>query len=573
MWVKYKTLIKTAGSFGKNNKRLTFTSVFASIGCLLIFITNAATFSIGTEPENGSLGGVNQLSDSSASNGMAIQFGATSATWPNPNDYKVCGNTSILNGPTSAQTGWVTVNPGTNLATLTSSSSAGTTFYLTAGTHTLPSGPIKPKTGNTYIGAPGAILDGQYTLNDGGTRSAAFTGGEPINNGNPNVTIKYLTITRFGAENGLLDAMVNSTAINRDQANDWTIMNNTISYNGGSGVVVSNGTKLQNNCIEYNEQMGTATSTSSGNYTQRSNVLIENNEIRNNNRTGSIEGHGCTGCAGGLKIWNSKDVTIRNNNVHDNKGNGIWIDNNNIDVLIDHNVSKDNTKRGIMYEISYSAIIRNNYVTGNYVVGKGGVNNASIYISESGGDEATKSYLGGTFAAEIDVYGNYVGDNWHGITLWESAARYCFTYTQAGPSNHNDTKWCPPILQGKNDTDLSTGRARCVNDFAGNADICRWMTKNVKVHNNKFEMTSTAASWCTVTNTGCANMAITASTDAPVGTPYAGTVVRDNITKNQNNKFYNNEYVGTWNFYIPNTIVSRSVWQNTWGQDDGSIFN
>lgn len=571
MGMRVKSKIKRRVQKLTNNKKQTVIIFIALIGIATLMVSQAAVYTVSLEVENGTIAGnAAKVSDASASGGSAISFaGSGPSSWPSPDSHKVCGNTSILNGPTTAPAGAVTVNPGTDLAALTNSSPAGTTFYLKAGTHTLPSAPINPRTGNKYIGAPGAVLDGQFKTNytyvtSTRTRimSMAFKG----SSGNPDVVIQYLTIKNFGQVDGKMKDMVNQTAINWGQSPGWTISNNTISYNGGSGVWTADNSKLQNNCIEYNEQMGFAVPSVGGEiYNQRVNVLVEGNEIRYNNRSNAIETLGeCTGCAGGLKIWNSKGVTIRNNNVNNNYGTGIWVDNNNIDVLVEGNVSKDNAKRGIFYEISYGGIIRKNYVTGNYVDGKGSShNNTAIYISESGGDEATKTYLGGTFPAELDINNNYIVDNWNGITLWEDAGRYC---------TKNDTPWCPSLIQGKNVTEKNANITKCSTNLASNADICRWKTKNVKVHNNRFEMTSAASAWCAITNTGCAKVAIWANA-GPAGTPYAGNTVIDNISKNQNNKFYNNIYIGKWNYYIPSTsVVTRESWQSVWGQDTGSTF-
>jgi parallel beta-helix repeat protein len=508
------------------------------------------------------------ITDGTASGGLAVNMasaGTGIGGWPTADSYKVCGNTAMLSGPTSAPSGSVTINPGTDLATATSNASAGTTFYLTAGTHTLPNAPINPKTGNTYIGAPGAVLDGQFKTNytsGSRTMSMAFKG----STGYSNVTIKYLTIKNFGQSDGKMSSMVNQTAINWGQSPSWTVANNTISYNGGSGIWLADNSKLQNNCIEYNEQMGFAVpSIGGGDYHQRSNILVEGNEIRYNNRSNAIESLGvCTGCAGGLKIWNSKAVTIRNNNVNNNNGTGIWVDNNNIDILVEGNVSKNNTKRGIFYEISYSGIIRKNYVTGNYVNLKGGANNPAVYISEAGGDEATKTYLGGTFPAELNINNNYIVDNWNGVTLWEDAGRYC---------TQNDTSWCPPLIMGNNDTDKNANISKCSTYLSSNADVCRWKTKNVKVQNNKIEMTS-ASTWCTTSNASCALNSIIANT-GPSGTPYSGSAIQEAITKNQNNTFSGNQYVGNtkFNVYSSGNAASQSVWQSSWGQDANSTFS
>lgn len=544
--------------------------VLILIGGLWIVLARAAgneKVSLEAEQANTKIGTA-PLTDSAASGGSAVQLtsaGTGIGGWPAPDSYKVCGNQAVLAGPTSAPAGAVVINPGTDLATATANAAAGTTFYLTAGTHTLPTAPINPKTGNTYIGAPGAVLDGQFKTNyTSGSRvmSMAFKGSI----GYSNVTIKYLTIKNFGQADGKMSSMINQTAINWGQSPGWTVSNNTIANNGGAGLWAASNSKITTNCIENNEQLGFAVPSKGGtDYTQHTNILLEGNEIRGNNRSNAIESVGvCTGCAGGLKIWNSKGVTIRNNNVNTNNGTGIWVDNNNIDVLVEGNISKDNTKRGIFYEISYGGIIRKNYVTGSYVGLKGSANNAAIYISESGGDEATKTLLGGTFPAELDINNNYIVDNWQGITLWEDAGRYC---------SQNDTSWCPPLIQGTNETQKSANLAKCTTNLASNADVCRWKTKNVKVRNNQFEMTS-ASTWCASSNTSCGLNSIIANS-GPAGTPYAGSAIQEAITKNQNNIFSGNKYVGPakFNVYSGGNSVTQAVWQSTWKQDVDSSFS
>lgn len=543
--------------------------IFAIVGAIIIG-TQAATYSKSIEPEEGDISGsVSILPDDSASGGRAITFASTAGPtgWPRPGSFKVCGVPSILNGPTVAPAGAVTVTPSMNLADATAAAPSGTTFYLTAGTHTLTNSPVMVKSNNKYIGAPGAILDGQFkdnTITGTSTKqSMAFRSGAS------GVVIQYLTIKNFGQADGKKVSMVNSTAINWSQGKNWTVTNNTIANNGGAGIWVTSGSTLRSNCLEGNEQSGFNVPSAGDTAPQATNILVENNEIRQNNRSNAIENVGvCGGCAGGLKVWNAKNVIIRNNNVSNNNGSGIWIDNNNIDILVEGNVVSDNTKRGIFYEISYSGKIQKNYISGNYAQAKGSSqNNTAIYISESGGDQATSNYLGSDqskFPVELDISNNYVVDNWNGISLWEDANRHCSEWIKDSPNNKNDTAWCPPLIT--NDVE------QCKTNLTANADLCRWKTKNVKVHNNKFELTSAgaAAMGCQAGNTGCSKVAIVASTN---GTgPYSGNVIQTAISRNQNNKFYDNVYIGNWNFVIPGSNVSKSDWQTTWGQDTNSQF-
>ncbi len=60
-----------------------------------------------------------------------------------------------------------------SLVRLTQDNPAGTTFWLSTGTHTLGTGEfdqVIPKPNNVYVGAPGAVLDGQ------GINRAPFSG-------------------------------------------------------------------------------------------------------------------------------------------------------------------------------------------------------------------------------------------------------------------------------------------------------------------------------------------------------------------------------------------------------------
>src|SRR4051812_29291190 len=82
--------------------------------------------------------------------------------WPDSPPAEICNNSSELNGPSSAPSGAVTVAAGDNSSV--NFTTANTTYWFAAGTHTLASGAfsnIVPGNNSTFIGAPGAILDGQ----------------------------------------------------------------------------------------------------------------------------------------------------------------------------------------------------------------------------------------------------------------------------------------------------------------------------------------------------------------------------------------------------------------------------
>ena len=97
--------------------------------------------------------------------GVAIfnLFSHAATAYPGTPPARICGNAAIPGeGPTSAPAGAVTVPAGNNSGV--NFGLDNTTFWFAPGAHTLGTGEfsqIDPGSNSTYIGAPGAILDGQ----------------------------------------------------------------------------------------------------------------------------------------------------------------------------------------------------------------------------------------------------------------------------------------------------------------------------------------------------------------------------------------------------------------------------
>ncbi|MEV7045249.1 hypothetical protein AB0N03_44320, partial [Amycolatopsis sp. NPDC051061] len=120
---------------------------------------------------------------------------------------------------TTAPPGAVVIDPAVpgDLYHKTQDAPPGTTFWLPPGTHTLatdPFGQVIPKDGDTYLGAPGAVLDGQRI------NLAAFTQQAK------NVVIRGLTVQNFVAPQ-------DQGVVNHDSGEHWTIENTTVQNNGG----------------------------------------------------------------------------------------------------------------------------------------------------------------------------------------------------------------------------------------------------------------------------------------------------------------------------------------------------
>ena len=125
----------------------------------------------------------------------------------------ICG-TSMLTGPAVAPSGAVLVSAGAStIQSAISSHPAGTTYYLTAGTYSISSS-IDPQNGDTFVGAPGAIIDGSNS------QPVAFG----LNDHATGVTIEYLTIQHFTGPQ-------NNGIVNQGQGASWTIEYNTIENN------------------------------------------------------------------------------------------------------------------------------------------------------------------------------------------------------------------------------------------------------------------------------------------------------------------------------------------------------
>jgi len=419
------------------------------------------------------------------------------ATAPGP--HGVCGDTAVLDGPAAAPAGAVVVQPGQDVSELTTARPAGTTFWLAPGVHTLVANmyaQVTPKEGNTYIGAPGAILDGK------GVNRYAFTGKAP------NVTIKHLTVRNFMAPG-------DEGVVNHDFGQGWVMEKNTVVNNGGAGALLGADNRLVSNCLADNSQYGFQAF--------GANLVIDGNEVARNNTAGP--------------------GTVTNNYIHDNYNVGLWADTNNVGLLFEGNYISDNRSHGLLYETSYNArIVNNTFVRNALGLGKEFQSRndpfpvGAIYVSESGGDPRVN---GGKFAT-LEISGNSFEDNWTGVVLWENADRYC------GSAVNTSTGYCTKVNPNATTTtcgDPATGGL--INTEPYKSD-CRWKTQNVLVSNNDFRMDK-ANIGCTTDLCGIQAVFSNYGT-VPEWSPYKERTVQEAITNGQNNRFVNNRYVGPWRF-------------------------
>jgi len=276
--------------------------------------------------------------------------------------------------PPGAESASVTLSPGDDIQAQVDSHPAGTSFVLKAGVYRRQS--VVPKAGMSFVGEPGAILDGENATPYAFRHDVAHEAG--------NVRIQGLVIERY-------TPAVQYGAIRADgQAGGWVVEGCEVRYNATGGIRLGNRAKVLRNNVHHNGQMGVLGSGDS--------VLVEGNEIAYNNYQDTYDPYWE---AGGAKFVRTRDLVVRGNRVHHNRGPGLWTDIDNIRTLYENNTVEDNTLSGIFHEISYAAIIRGNTARRNGARAQPGwVDGAGILVAAS---------------SDVEVYGNTVEHNANGI--------------------------------------------------------------------------------------------------------------------------------------------------------------
>ena len=323
---------------------------------------------------------------------------------PPPPSTSAVGPQSTITCPAGAVDIW----PGVNIQSVVNSYGGATTYCLRAGVHSLTSS-IRPKTGDTFVGEYGAILDGSGWSTSDDTQGAFRAHNEDIDS----VTIRNLVIRKM-PQSGIHTYYWMS--------NHWTIEYNEIAY-AKIGIEVSPNFTIRNNYIHHN--VGNASSSNpgerGGGYQgfRSDNTTFESNEIAYNGPE--------------QKVGLSANVTFRNNFVHHNLRDGIWYDtNSNAGALIDGNRVEDNGRNGIFFEASIGATIRSNTVRRH--PGDGVLismsQNAQIYNNTLEGNFSSIQYFlnCASLALGEDVKNNAAYDNTVVVGTQSYAAASGFSY-------------------------------------------------------------------------------------------------------------------------------------------------
>jgi parallel beta-helix repeat protein len=354
----------------------------------------------------------------------------------------------------SASTGPV-IYPGSDIQAAVNANPAGTSFLLKAGVHRLQQ--VQPKNGDSFTGEAGTILSGarllttftrsgSYWVASGQTQQGVATdpihcepgyescqwpeelflddrqllrvsslgavgpgkwffdynadqiylGDDPsgrrvetsvssyaFGGTADNVTLRQIVIEKYAAP-------AQAGAIQGDDAQGWQVENCEVRQSHAIGIRIGDGWHVRGCRVHDNGQLGLAKGGTGS--------LVEGCDIYHN-KTVQFK----TGFAGGaLKFSKSNGLVFQGNSVHDNLGNGIWFDIDNINYQVHDNTVYNNAGQGIFIEISYAGKVFNNKVYGN------GFGRNSSWLFGAGILVAA--------SPNVEVYGNDVSNNANGIT-------------------------------------------------------------------------------------------------------------------------------------------------------------
>lgn len=289
------------------------------------------------------------------------------------------------------------------MQTIVNANPAGTTYYLGPGIWSAQT--WVPQLGDRYIGdsGGGTIFDG-----GGASQAALFYQGEG-SSGTTNlaVTLKDMTLRNYNTSTSNCNAGAVQGAIG------WTFINVNFIDNACSGVNLGNYSTMIGGKVSGNLHSGVL---GNGSY-----ITVKNVEISGNN---PLQRDGVYNEAGATKFVGS-NIVLQGNYVHDNSGDGLWVDVISSNVIINGNIVTNNVGEGIRYEVSTTGTINYNYVANNafgQAVGQIGLWNS----------DHTNVY-----SNVIVVYGNQMGL----VFDQEQRTDYPHSYTGSNSAYYNNIIW------------------------------------------------------------------------------------------------------------------------------------
>ena len=276
----------------------------------------------------------------------------------------------------------IEIDPGNSIQTVVDANPAGTTYVLTTGTHTQQS--VTPKTGDTFIGQTGTILDGE----DVTARAFRSAGGTA-----DDVTISTMEIKNYTQDRtGVVQSSDNS---------GWTFTDLEVHDNLASAGIQHGPNATLTRCHVHHNRTGIL---SVG--TGADGSVVDDCEVSFNNH---LDTYDSGDEAGGSKWLKTDGMTVKNCHFHDNHDNGIWFDADNLNIIIEDNLCEDNLGNGIFYEISYGpTVIRNNDLLRN--AGAGVRVSSSSDVEVHGNTMVAESTIHAFFGLDADRGSGALGE-------------------------------------------------------------------------------------------------------------------------------------------------------------------
>jgi len=333
----------------------------------------------------------------------------------------------------------VTIYPGQSIQRAVNRHPAGTSFLIKEGVHTGQT--IYPKDGTSFVGEPGAVLDGQHTIAQAIVAAGAH-----------GVTVRGLRITNYAPPDS-------GAAVEGYESNGWVVEGNEIDNNSNGskrtyGIRPGSGWVLRGNTIHHNGWVGVA------GY-RAVDTLIERNEIYANPPEAFED---TVGEAANIKLFECGRIVLRENYVHDGPFLGIWLDTSQPEMTVEGNRVVNHGDAGIWHEVSYKAVIRGNYVENAGYRGRyqrGWVSRAGIQVTNS---------------PDVSVIDNTVVNSLNGI-VGQQASGYA-----DGPYGANELRNL--LVQG-NTIAMPRGQTGIVDNIGTNAPYVQW---NNRFEGNRYEL-------------------------------------------------------------------------------------
>jgi parallel beta-helix repeat protein len=342
----------------------------------------------------------------------------------------------------------VNLSPGDDIQAAVDSHPSSTIFMLAAGLYRLQS--VTPKDADAFIGADGAILNGSKLLTGFDTEGELFVArDQPIDpntqvhgvcrkgyprcdhpqdlyfDGKPLRAVNRLSKVTPGtffydyaakavyfaddpsghavelsyrpfAFGGAADSVKVQNIVvenyasadqqgaigDHSQGTGWEVFDNEVRWNHGLGIAASaKGTEIFRNHVHHNGELGVGAGAGSGSF--------DGNEIAFN----AWNGTDCEWECGGVKWAEVTEWIVSNNYVHDNQGDGFWVDIDSKQMLFEKNRIENNLLAGISIEISSNAIVSDNVFKGNGARTFGWGWNGQVQIQNSHGVEVEHNRL------------------------------------------------------------------------------------------------------------------------------------------------------------------------------------